>query len=159
MNIKHFERLYETLQDLRKDYKRLAIKNHPDLGGNADVMKEINSEYDYIVANIHKYVGKTDNITEETLKDTMFKGIIDTLITLEGLEIELVGSWIWLSGKTYENKEVIKDLGFRWAKGKKKWYYTKDTFKKKRYKQKSLNELKTIYGCETISSKGKKSLA
>ena len=38
-NVKDFE-------DLKNQFKALARKNHPDAGGNADTMKEINCEYD-----------------------------------------------------------------------------------------------------------------
>jgi hypothetical protein len=37
--------------------------------------------------------------------------------------VEVVGSWIWLSGNTYNVKDSIKELGFKWSKNNKKWYY------------------------------------
>ena len=36
----------KSLEDLKNQFKALARKNHPDAGGNADIMKEINCEYD-----------------------------------------------------------------------------------------------------------------
>lgn len=38
------------------------------------------------------------------------------------IEIELVGSWIWVSGNTYPVKEQLKEAGIFWAGKKKKWY-------------------------------------
>lgn len=35
-----------SLEDLKNQFKTLARKNHPDAGGNAETMKEINCEYD-----------------------------------------------------------------------------------------------------------------
>lgn len=35
-----------SLEDLKNQFKALARKNHPDAGGNAETMKEINCEYD-----------------------------------------------------------------------------------------------------------------
>ena len=35
----------ETMEDLKKQYKRLALLHHPDRGGNEEVMKKINSAY------------------------------------------------------------------------------------------------------------------
>ena len=35
-----------SLEDLKNQFKALARKNHPDAGGNVEIMKEINCEYD-----------------------------------------------------------------------------------------------------------------
>jgi hypothetical protein len=40
----------------------------------------------------------------------------------EGIEIDIIGSWIWLKGNTYNVKEQIKELGFKWSKNNKAWY-------------------------------------
>ena len=37
-----------TLKDLRKEYRRLVVKYHPDNGGQEDTIKEINAEYDHL---------------------------------------------------------------------------------------------------------------
>ena len=34
-----------TAEELKKQYRKLAMQHHPDLGGNEDDMKEINAEY------------------------------------------------------------------------------------------------------------------
>lgn len=35
-----------TVDDLRKEYKKLLLKHHPDNGGLVSDMQEINAEYD-----------------------------------------------------------------------------------------------------------------
>lgn len=42
---KYFKKV-TSLEDLKNQFKALAWKNHPDAGGNAETMKEINCEYD-----------------------------------------------------------------------------------------------------------------
>lgn len=37
-----------TLEELKQQYKKLALKHHPDLGGNTADMQGINNEYDII---------------------------------------------------------------------------------------------------------------
>lgn len=43
--MKYFKNI-RSLDDLKRQFKTLARKNHPDAGGNAEIMKEINCEYD-----------------------------------------------------------------------------------------------------------------
>lgn len=60
----------QTLEELKQQYKKLALKHHPDLGGNTADMQEINNEYDLLFAklkNTHKTVdGKTYTASTET---------------------------------------------------------------------------------------------
>lgn len=50
----------KSLEELKKQYKKLACKHHPDItGGSEKDMKEINTEYDIFFAslkNIHENV-------------------------------------------------------------------------------------------------------
>ena len=48
--------------------------------------------------------------------------IIAILSTINGLKAEMVGSWLWLSGNTYQHKEKLKEFGFLWSGKHKKWY-------------------------------------
>lgn len=35
----------KTQEELRREYRRLAMEHHPDRGGNTRIMQEINREY------------------------------------------------------------------------------------------------------------------
>ena len=35
-----------TLEDLKRAYRNLAMKHHPDRGGDVETMKEVNALYD-----------------------------------------------------------------------------------------------------------------
>lgn len=95
----------ETLEDLKKQYKKLAFQNHPDRGGKTSDMQEINAEYEALFSRLkdtHKnaegefYTART--ATTETA--TEFMDIIEKLIHMEGIEIEVCGSWVWVTGDT-----------------------------------------------------------
>ena len=149
----------ETLEDLKKLYKSLAMKHHPDvIGGNAEVMKIINSEYDQLfpllkdfrkTAKGEKYTANTPN--NETPEQ--FKDIISKIIHLEGILIEIIGCFIWITGNTRQYKEIFKALNFRWNNAKVAWYLSPDGYKKRHSKTYSLDEIRDIFGNEEIESK------
>ncbi len=39
----------------RLNYKRLAVLYHPDMGGNEEIMREINQEYELVKKRLRKY--------------------------------------------------------------------------------------------------------
>jgi len=41
----YFKRI-ENIEDLKTEYRRLAMENHPDKGGNTELMQEINSDFE-----------------------------------------------------------------------------------------------------------------
>lgn len=45
--MKHFINI-SSLEDLKKQYRKLALANHPDVGGNTEIMQEINVEFDVL---------------------------------------------------------------------------------------------------------------
>ena len=78
----------ETLEDLKKQYHRLAMKHHPDVGGTEQAMKEINAEYEKLfngLKDTHKnaegefYQSRT--ATTETAAE--FMDIIEKLIHMD----------------------------------------------------------------------------
>lgn len=139
------------INEAKKVYKTLAKKLHPDVGGSDEEFKILNSVYNELIE--HKiYFSSGVKIDIELEK------IISLILHFENITIELVGSWIWVSGDTKEIKEKLKELGFRWAKVKKMWYFgeMKGT---NMGKTKSMNDIKNKYGSETMKSKEKKKIA
>lgn len=146
-----------TLEELKKQYKKLAMKHHPDVsGGNESDMKEINTEYDMLFAklkNVHQnasgetYTTKTE--TAETPDE--FKDIIDALIRLNGIKIEICGSWLWITGNTYPHRKELKELYFRFSKSKTAWYYHTEDYKKTNNKTFTLEQIRGLYGSQTIT--------
>ena len=63
-NVKSFE-------DLKEQFKALARKNHPDCGGDAEIMKAINAEYDTLFPIWkHRYNATAEEPTTETADST-----------------------------------------------------------------------------------------
>ena len=155
--MKYFTNI-QTLEELKKEYKRLALENHPDRGGDVEVMKAINAEYDIMfnrVKDIHINAKGETYTKENTETPSEFKDIIDKLIRMEGLEIEIIGCFIWLSGNTRAHKDNIKALGFKWHSTKKMWYKAPEDYRKRSKKKYSIEEIRDMYGTSgTFTGKG-----
>ena len=48
----------------------------------------------------------------------------------EGIEIEVCGSWVWVSGDTKPHKERLKALGFCWHSKKHCWYKSSNGYRR-----------------------------
>lgn len=138
---KYLNKDYKTVEELKKHYRELSKKYHPDINNEGlETMQKINLEFEKLFNII--------NTTEE--KAVEFMDIINNIINLD-ITIEIVGSWIWVSGKTYEHKEILKENGFKWASKKKQWYYNPiKGYKKRSKKSLSYEKIKSIYGYETV---------
>jgi len=93
-NIKYFNNP-QTLEELKKQYRELAFKYHPDRGGNNEIMKIINYEYDELFKEL-KYIhrtkeGETYTASQKTSETSeQFKDIINELMNMDNIVIETI---------------------------------------------------------------------
>ena len=147
--LKEFQDI-EGINEAKKLYKTLAKKLHPDIGGSEEEFKLLNEIYNHLIEN-KIYFSNSSKIDIELEK------IISLILHFENINIELIGSWVWVSGDTKEIKEKLKEIGFKWASKKKMWYYGE--MKAKNPNPKSMEEIKAKYGSETLKSDEKKRIA
>lgn len=152
-----------TLDALKDRYKTLAKTYHPDINPDAgdEIMQQINAQYDEMVKRLSRVAadGRTE-ATEQEARDaaTMaqaYREVIARIIHLAGLEIELCGAWLWISGETYANREVLKAAGCRYASKKKMWYWRPDEAACHRSRRgATMADIRTKYGSDRIKSGG-----
>ena len=141
----------EGINEAKKIYKTLAKKLHPDMvGGDEESFKLLNAIYTDLIE--HKIYFSNDFKIDIELEK-----IISLILHFENITIELVGSWIWVSGDTREIKNKLKELGFKWASKKKMWFYGE--MKGRNPNEKSMEEIKSKYGSETLKTNDKKKIA
>ena len=151
----------KTAEDVKKLYRDYVKKYHPDIHGaeTEETMKLINDEYVTIwerLKNVHAsaedstktYTSKTG--TTETAEE--FMKIINKVVILEGIQVDLIGRWIWLSGNTYPYKDTIKSLGFKWCSNKHMWAWHKAEDASYNRKKMTIDEIKDRYGCENFQN-------
>lgn len=141
-----------TLDELKKQYRRLAMKYHPDCGGSDEIMKQINAEHDELFKALKEKHNKTaDEYHQTTETPEEFRDIIIALLKLDGLDIELCGSWLWIGGNTREHKDKLKAMGCRWSNNKKLWYWRHEEEGRKWHKgNRTMSEIRTKYGSQTF---------
>lgn len=161
--MKYFENC-RTIEDVKKTFKELARRLHPDNGGDAEAFKAMMQEYEKAfnrLKNTHyNSQGETyDKETETTETPEQFAEIINKVIFMDDVKIEIIGSWVWLSGSTMVYKDEIKAAGFWWSKSKKAWYYTGEKEHSKRRGRYSMNKLREKWGSVEVEKEEQKRLA
>ena len=145
-----------TIEELKKEYRRLAVLHHPDAGGDVATMQAINAEYTKCfdrLKKIHNDTAKEAGNKEMHETAQEFMEIINQIIFFDGIKIELCGSWIWVSGNTKEYKEQFKALGFYWASKKKMWYWRNQEGATRSRGGFTMDEIREKYGSETYETK------
>lgn len=144
----------DTIDALRKMYKKLVILHHPDNGGSEDTIKEINSEYDVLFKKLKNDFEHKDTYNQASdkqkqqydwEKDAQIREKVMKLSRLKDIKVEIIGVWIWVSN-CYEYRKELKELGFHWAPKKQMWYIHFDDFHKFNPKPASMSHIRQKYG-------------
>ena len=161
-NYKYFNPTPKTAEEVKRMYRQLAKQYHPDNGGDAQEMANLNNEYHELwnkLKNVHvnkdgeTYTRETNETPEE------FINLIHTLMSLEGIIIEVIGCFVWVSGETKPHKEILKMLKFRWHSKKLCWYLSPEDYERRSRRDYEMDEIRAMYGTSgEVNSDGKKKL-
>ncbi len=156
-----------TLEELRRQYRDLLKKYHPDNeNGSTEITQEINSEYDQlfkVLKDRHKS-NTTNNTSNQSdynanmydwENDKALRETLEKIINFNGIEINLVGAWIWLDGNTYPYKDELKDIGFRWSRNRKKWYWNNGEYTGRGNKKITFSQIENKYGSTKFKTQSK----
>lgn len=137
-----------SLEELRKEYKRLVKANHPDNGGLDEAIKIINVEYE-VTFKMLEHSDTANSKKYNMAADEQIRDIINIIINLD-INIEICGSWIWVTGNTYTCKDELKKNGFHWAGKKKSWYWHSPEEVTRSNGKTTMDDIRTKYGSETV---------
>ena len=150
----------KTLEELKKQYRKLVFKHHPDKGGDAENMKAINNEYDKlfkILKDVHQTKDGETYTAKQTSTETadQFKDLINELMKMDDIEIEIIGCFVWVTGNTRAYKDKLKELKFQWHSKKTAWFLKPENYRCKSRKNYEFDEIREMYGTSGKShSKG-----
>ena len=140
-----------SLEELKQLYKKLCLKNHPDLGGDVEVMKAINIQYEEALKKL-SFAYNADESNKEPYDWTNdeFAEIIQKIILFSNMKIEIIGQWIWCFD-SYEYHKQLKEFGFWFSKSKKAWVYS-GTKKKCIRSRNKVGDLRKKWGSEEVKT-------
>jgi hypothetical protein len=150
-----------TIDEAKKLFRELCIKLHPDTSG-----RDSQSEFIKMFDQFKKF--KPSNQTEQQKQDfenfnaAEFYDMIKKFDGLNDIVVSFVGSFIWIEdnkpGATFLQREKIKSINLsgynsaRFAKVKKAWYFSPEDYQQKSRSTKSLDQIKTVYGCKVFKT-------
>jgi len=149
----------QTLEDLKQQYRALALKHHPDKGGDTAIMQAVSAEYEQLFERLKDtHRNKDGQIytasapSDETAAE--FVAIINILMKLDGLIIEICGRFLWLTGNTKTHRNTIKGLSFRWSHNKRAWYMPPKGYRKISRTDWTLADIRHRFGSDAVFSQG-----
>ena len=149
-----------TQSDIKKAYKSASIKFHPDRNpAGAQMMVAINAAYEAL-----KKLG--DTVTPEEGFTASNYGeelnlVLNQLFNLVGLELEICGNWIWISGETKVHKDALgkNGIGCFWSKKKSMWYYRPADYKSSGRGSWDMDAIRGVHGSQKPVQAKQKTLA
>lgn len=120
-------------------------------------MKELNLQYEQKLKSCNGQTSKDsegkDHVYryDEVVENELVEKICQLLeLQMEGVNILLIGIWIWVLGDTKPYKDGLKRIGCRWHTKRGCWYFATHKGRYFSNGNQGLNELADRYGCQEI---------
>jgi hypothetical protein len=158
----------QTIEEGKALYRELCKKHHPDLGGDLRTMQEVNAEWARFQAEGAKTEARERQRTAHSQDrksaadfhdmeeiGEQLRTMIEFALNLDGVEVELMGLWVWLTGNTKAHREAFKawneshELRWKWSPKKTAWYFASvPSFNRK---DTTLDEIRSNYGSQKFT--------
>ncbi|HCU00403.1 TPA: molecular chaperone DnaJ [Candidatus Dependentiae bacterium] len=153
LSILNIQSDFVTKDEIKEAYRKAAFKYHPDRNlAGLEMMKLVNVAYE----TLKDFEGETTSINKNK-KDfgEIINNALNAIINL-GLEIEVCGAWVWVSGNTKPHKEVLKGAGFLWAPKKLCWYFRPNDYKSHNRSTWPMDQIRNVYGSSEVNKEYRK---
>jgi hypothetical protein len=119
-------------------------------GNQEEVMLVLRNEYSTLM-NVLMPSKPAEAEKEEKVTVSDIINSLQAKINPEGLHLEICGSWLWITGKTYLVKDALKELGFRYSKNKLSWYWRSEDNRSGNQEPVPFEMIKEKYGAKEIA--------
>jgi hypothetical protein len=163
----YFEQM-ETVADVKNRFRELMFEFHPDRHPQKEFAEwnrkaqVLNEKYQEALESLHRseYLGTDDKVHTYYYNaevEQMMASIIEQLVKAnlsKHIAVEIVGTWVWVSGTRYEDTEDRAKLnnieGMRWHGKRKKWYWKPPKSRRRGYSGMSFEAMKNMYGSRRV---------
>jgi len=153
-----------TAEKVTAAYRRAAMKYHPDRNpAGLVMMKAINAAREALA----DFRGSLDHSEAAGQYGGDLNDAISHLLSVVGLDLEICGAWLWVTGETKAAKDLIKqfetDSGnrFRWHSKKFAWYFAPNDFKGRRRSRGNvaMDDIRDRYGSAHVATQARTAVA
>ncbi|MCF8245530.1 MAG: J domain-containing protein [Saprospiraceae bacterium] len=148
-----------SLDEAKALYRKLVMQLHPDVSGydSTEDFKAMQNQFEAFrpSAEQEKFKGEF-----EQWRPDIFMAVIEQLSKLEGIAVEVCGSFIWIGGNTYPHRAAIKatETGdyfhpAAWHHKKQLWYFSPLGYRKRSGNELGMDEIRSKYGSEFVGHK------
>ena len=117
--------------------------------GQDEVLKSLNEEYSTLMSVLNPVKPVEASKERATVSEKIAE--LQGTINPEGLHFEVCGTWLWVTGSSYQVKETLKELGFRYSANKLAWYYRQDDHRSANQKPVPFEFIKEKYGSQQVA--------
>lgn len=143
--------IIKDIDGLKKQYFKLAKKFHPDAGGTTLQFQQLQQEYEKLLSALLKGSNFTTEQKDNEIElDKAMRGIIDALVNIDGIVIDLIGKWLWISGNTYPVRTILKSVGLVFIKKDDKAYWVYKGVESKSKGGTTMEQIINKYGSKRI---------
>lgn len=152
-----------TVGEVKKAYRELCLKHHPDISGynSTREMQNINAAYLRALQTMDGQISQgTDNKEHKyTYNDERERDLIHTMAELirarlpDHITVEIVGIYIWVSGTRRNDRDAqkaLKSLKLYWHSKREKWYWKPEDYHTRYNGRLSYDDLRAVYGYEEV---------
>lgn len=145
----------ETLAELKSVFVNAMCKYHTQAHKD-----EVTALYEKYFDEVKTWNKNKDGELYEKATDEVAKTFTDALSFLtaqEGVNLEMCGSWLWISdaegfeGTTKALNEELKNIGCRYAPNKQNWYIAPPNARRSR-RHYSMDEIRAMHGSEEVEA-------
>lgn len=148
-----------SMDGLKKSYRRKSLEYHPDRNPHGlEMMKLINLAYEVLVEHPNFWMSDVSHdysrFTERPLDEEMQR-IIDKVKRWPDVEIEIIGSWLWIKTRPTDLRFSVRFsfLGLGYSKKRQAWYWHPPDFEFSDHKSEmSMNDMRRAFGSRKIKN-------
>lgn len=156
---------FKNVNQVKAEYRRLVWIHHPDRGGDTATMQDLNNQYQEALVRCDGQTTKGTDGKPHTYhyNEEIEQAIIDKIseligLKLDGIEIWLIGTWVWVGGDTKPHKEALKAAKCRWHSKRQKWYFHTGKYRRRNSKA-SFADLAATYGAKKFENRSEDKIA